>query len=258
MANHLCAFYASVDSATLTAITTLVDDVLTRPATDRYQVPADCNAIHWAAALGPYVTRAQIVSPTLEVRRMSCDIVPIERGASAFTLTGPRIWVPKAEVTLTPTENFQLFGSEDGSGATAIYGVIALKTPGALPAMPAGEIRVVRATASVTLTANAWTTLTPSFEKDLEPGTYALVGFIPSSAGCIAARAIITGQPYRPGVPGVSGSIPAGLAHDYKFYDQVMWYDMGHFTNITPPQFQFLSASADTSELIYLYVVKIG
>jgi len=258
MANHLCGFYASVDSATLTPITTLVDDVLTRPATDRYQVPADLNSIHWAAILGPNITEGRIVSPTLEVRRMSCDIVPLERGNTAFTLTGPRMWIPKAEVTLTPTENFQLFGAEDGTGATAIEGLVALKTPGALPAMPGGEIRVVKATAQVNLTANAWTTLTPNLEKDLEPGTYALVGFIPASAGCVAARVIITGVPYRPGVPGAAGAIPGGLAHDYKFYEQMMWYDMGHFTNITIPQFQFFSFSNDTSELIYLYVVKIG
>ena len=94
MANHLCAFAASIDSATLTAVNSVVDDVLTRPAADRLQVPAEANAIHWAAALGANLTRAQIVSPTLEVRRMSCDIVPIERGAAAFTLTGPRIWIP--------------------------------------------------------------------------------------------------------------------------------------------------------------------
>jgi hypothetical protein len=255
---HLAAFYISVDSATLTAVTTLVDDVLTRPATDRYQVPAEVNAIHWAAALGPSVTRAQVVSPTLEVRRMSCDIVPLERGASAFALTGPRLWIPKAEITLTPTENVQVYGSEDGTGATAIYALLSLKAPGGPTPMPGGEIRVVRATATTTLTANVWTTLTPSLEKDLEPGTYALVGFIPASAGCIAARALISGQPFRPGVPGVAGTIPAGLAHDYKFYEAVMWYDMGHFTNITPPQFQFLSISADTSELVYLYLVKIG
>jgi len=255
---HLCGFYIAADSATLTPITTLVDDVLTRPAADRYQVPPDLNAIAWAAACGVNLTRAQIVSPSLAVRRMTMDIVPFDRGQAGFLLENLRVFIPKAELTLIGTENFQVQGSEDGAGATAMFALVCLKAPGPAPAMPAGDIRVVRATAAVALTAFAWTTFTPTLEYDLEPGAYALVGFIPASAGLIGARAIFTGQGYRPGVVGVQGTAITGLDHGFNFFQELMWEDLGHFTHVNVPQFQFFSASADAAETIELYLVKIG
>lgn len=255
---HLCAFYKSVDSATLTPLDAIVDDVLTRPAADRLQVPPDLNAIAWAAAIGVNLTRAQIVSPSLAVRRMTMDIIPHERGVILFTLESGRVFVPKAELVLTPTENFMVYGSEDGAGATVMAALVCLKIPGAAESMPAGDIRVVRATAGVTLVPFVWTTLTPTLEYDLEPGVYQLVGFIPMSAGCIAARAIFTGQGYRPGVIGVSTTAPLGFDHGNGFYDKLMWEPLGQFSHISPPQFQFFSGSADTAETIELYLVKIA
>jgi hypothetical protein len=256
MATHLCAFYEQVDSATLTAVDTIVDEILSRPAADRFQVPSDLSSIAFALASGPYLTRAQIVSPSIEVRRMTLDIVPARRGARTFGNSYIEALVPKADLVLTPTENFQLFASEDGSGATDIFGLIALKAPGALPAMPGGDIRVLRATAQQTLSAYEWTTFTPTLEHDLEPGTYTLVGFIPISASIVAARAIFTGQGYRPGVPGRPTSGDAHIDFDEKLYDKLMWYPMGSFTHISPPQFQFLAWGADTSETIILFLIK--
>jgi len=258
MGTHLAAFKKSIDSAVLVSLDTIVDDVLTRPAADRFQVPPDYNSIAWAAALGVNVTRAQIVSPTLEVKRMSLDIIPHERGGIIFSLESPRVLVPKVDLVLTPTENFQIFGSEDGAGATVVAALVALKAPGALPAMPSGDIRLVRATAAVTLVVDTWTTLTPVFEKDLEPGTYVLVGFIPQSTNLIAARVMFPGGTYRPGVPGAAGANAVALDHGADFYDKLMWYAMGTFTHVSPPQFQFLSTVADTSEVIILYVIKVG
>jgi len=253
---HLCGFYISVDSATLTPVTTLVDDVLTRPATDRYSVPSDLNKIAWAAGCGVNVTRLQVVAPSLAVRRMTCDVIPIDRGAAGFTATSPKAFIPHADIVLTPTENFMVYGSEDGAGATAMYALVCLQAPGPAPAMPAGDFRVVRGTATATLTAQAWTTFTLTLEYDLEPGTYHLVGFIPGSAGLIGGRAIFTGQGYRPGMPGVQGTASTFQQHDRENFEGLMWEDLGQFTHVNVPQFQFFSASADTAETVELYVVK--
>lgn len=255
---HLCAFYVSVDSATLSALGAIVDDILTRPATDRFQVPSELNTIAWAAALGVNVTRAQLVSPSLAVRRMTMDIIPHERGTASFSLETARLFIPKSELALVATENFMVYGSEDGAGATAIYGFVCLKSPGPAEPMPAGDIRVVRTTAAVTLVANTWTTLTPIFEYDLEPGTYVLVGFIPISATVIAARAIFTGQAWRPGVPGLISTVPLGCDIGKEFFDGLMWEPLGTFTHISPPQFQFFATAGDTAETIELYLVKIA
>lgn len=253
---HLAAFYAAIDSATLIPVDTIIDDILSRPAVDRFQVPSDLNSIAWAAALGTDLTRAQLVSPSLEVRRMTLDVVPHTRAAVAFAGAAGRVFVPKAELALIPTENLLLEASEDAVGASDVYGLICLKTPGAPPAIPAGDIRVVRAVAAVALTPNEWTTLTPILENDLEPGTYELVGFIPVSATIIAARALLVGQPYRPGVPGLAGAIEDAMDFGEQFYDKLMWESLGSFTHISPPQFQFLASAADAVETIILYLVK--
>jgi hypothetical protein len=96
--------------------------------------------------------------------------------------------------------------------------------------------------------------LTP--DVSLEVGTYALVGFLPISAGCIAARAIITGQVNRPGVPGVAGTESAALKLEPSYLTEIQGYLMGTFSHINLPVIQFLSSSADTSEVVYLYLVK--
>lgn len=257
MGTHLVAYSSSIDSATPTQLDTLVDDVLTRTGTTRYLVPDDYRYIMWSAALGVSLTRAYLSSPSLQVRRTYAEIIPHRRGANAFSLDGLQVHVPIAPIELTATEELEALAAEDATGAEREYVLVALG-PGERPAIPTGDIRIVRATATTTLTANAWTTVTVTPELSLEPGEYSLIGFLPISAGCIAARALFTGAVYRPGVPGLAGSEAAARSFDPATLPGVQWYEMGSFTHLTIPQFQFLSASADTSETVIMWVVKTG
>jgi hypothetical protein len=257
MATHLAAWVDSIDSATLTRIRNLVDDVLNRPSVDRYRVPTAYNYIHWAAALGPNITRAQIVTPTLGVQRQSLEIVPRARGALIFTRSMPEIFKPFRPIALTPDEDLEVQAAEDGAGATSVAALVALG-PATLPPPPDGPIRRIRATASVTLTPNTWTTVTLVPDLSLEPGIYTLIHFIPNSAGCIAARALFVGQVFRPGMPGLPGAEPIGADYDDGLFRQLGYYAMGTFKHTDFPQFQFLSATADTSETVIMDVVKTG
>jgi hypothetical protein len=159
---------------------------------------------------------------------------------------------------LESTENLQLKASEDAGGASAVYGLLFLKPAGALPALADGDIRVIRATAAATLTANAWTTFTPVLEKDLEPGRYQLAGFLPSSATIVAARALITGQVSRPGMIGIQGAEAVARHFLPHYLDKLMFYNMGEFSHTNIPQFQFLATAGDTSEVVILYLVRTG
>lgn len=257
MGNHLIGFFQSVDSASLTEINTLVDDVLTRTGATRYLVPAEYNQVLWGAALGANVTRAQIFSPSLEVRRENVELVPRRRGAAAFSLGFPEIWIPGRPIPMIPTEEISARVAEDAAGASTVYSIIALGPP-QLPQMPNGEIRHVRATGTTTLTANAWTTCALTLDSALEPGEYALVGWKAISAGAIAARAIITGQVWRPGLPALAGTEAAAVDHNPTLLDDLMFMNFGIFTHVNIPQFQFLSASADTAETLILYIIKVG
>lgn len=255
--NHLCAFYESLDSATLTEIDNVVDDVLTRSSAERFLVPNEFNNILWAAALGANITRAQIAAPSVGVRRMSLEVVPRVRGAAAFTRTMLEIFIPPAPIPLIASEEIAFQAAEDATGNSAVYGLVALG-PKTQPALPAGDIRLIRATGATTLTANRWTTVTVTPELSLEPGRYTLIGFLPISAGCIAARALITGQNWRPGVPGIAAAEATAVNFDAERIERLEYEPMGEFTHINPPQFQFLSSSADTSEVVFMWVIRTG
>lgn len=255
--NHLCAFYESIDSASPIEIDNVVDDVLTRASAERFLVPEGFNHVLWAAALGPNVTRAKIETPSLGVRRMSTEVIPRRRGAITFDLSKPEIFVPPSPIPLTPSEELAFHAAEDAAGASAVYGLVALG-PATQPALPAGDLRIIRATGATVLTANKWTTVSMTPELSLEPGRYMLIGFLAISANAIAARALITGQNWRPGMPALAGSEAAALDFAPMRLEQLNFEQMGEFTHINPPQFQFLSSAADASETVFMYVIKVG
>ncbi len=257
MATHLCAFQQSVDSATLVAINNVVDDVLTRTSVTRFLIPPLYNRIRWAAAAGQNLTRAQIITPSLLVRRMNPEVAPRKRGSEGFTLTAPEIFLPQRPLILVPGEEIEFDTAEDGAGATQMDGFVALSLD-VLPPVPDGDIRIVRATGTTTLALRAWTSVVLTLDSSLEAGVYALVGFIAMSATVVAARAIITGQPNRPGVIGFQGAESAAVDFEAALFNQTIYYDMGHFTHITVPAIQFFAGAADVAETVYLYVVRIA
>ena len=258
MATHLIAWQESIDQATLGRITTVQDDVLTPDGTDRFLVPDEYNYMRWMFATGPSLTRATINAPSLAVQRSNLNISPRQDGGNSLSLTAPQVMIPVRPIELTPTESIEAQTAEGGGGATQQNVVVALSTAD-LPPMPDGQIRAVRATATVAaVTAFTWAAVTMTLESSLEPGRYSLVQFLPSSAGCIACRALPQGGGFRPGMPGLVGTETTAMDFDPSVYNGLGWYDMLEFTHITVPQFQFFTASADTAFTIYLYVIRTG
>ncbi len=258
MAWHTVAWYQSVDTGgVLTELDTVVDDVLTRSGAKRFLVPQDYRYLRFAFATGVNLTDARLSTPSMLVRRMHGYIVPHRRGARTLGLDAMEVAIYDPPIALTATEEISALANEDAAGADALT-VVASLGPETLPLAPRGDVRIVRLLGTTALTANVWTTVSVTPEFSLEPGTYVLAGFLPISAGCIAARAILVGQQYRPGFPGLAGSEAAALDVDMANLRPLLGYNLGTFTHITIPQFQFLSASADTSEVVYAFVVKVG
>jgi len=253
MATHLCAYTAVLNTDTLTELNVVKDDVLTQSGSTRFYVPPDRAFVHAKAALSTSLTSAYIKTPSLEVRRTTPYVIPSVVDAVSFPLD--RFCVDKEErpISLVPTEELGFYAKTAAN--VRAYGLVWLG-PDTLPAAPAGDVRVVRCTGSTTLTANEWTSVPITPDVSLEVGTYTLVGFLPISAGCIAARAIITGQVNRPGVPGIAGTEAAALKLEPDYLSRLQFYTMGTFSHINLPVIQFLSSSADTSEVVYLYLVK--
>lgn len=261
MAQHLAGWTGSADQATLAAIPTLVDQVLT-PATGtgRYLVPNDKPFIWWGFAGGISLTRAQVVTPSLGTKRESLELIPHKRGTDeTLTKTGPELWVPPRRIPLIGTESLELDTSEDGAGATRMTGFVSLG-PDALPPMPEGEIRRSRFTGTTTLAARAWTLATLTPDVTLEPGTYQLVRGFVYSAGAVMGRFVFQGGSYRPGVPAFSGTAEGdGFDFDGEYAQApFMSYAMGEFTHLTIPQLELFSISADTTETVVLDIIRTG
>lgn len=253
---HISAWRESIDSATLTPVDAVVDDILNRPTAERFLVPAGMNFVHWVAALGVDITRAQLVSPSIGVRRMSFEIIPRVRGSVTFEEPNINVFKPIRPFKLDATEHIEFQAAEDNGGASVVVGLVELG-PEQLPAAPNGDIRIVRMTGTTTLVAATWTTVQPTEDVTLEPGMYSLIGFLPMSANVIAARAIIPGQNYRPGMPGLAAAEAAAVDINPATVWPLMGYEMGRFDHNNIPQFQFLSEVADTAETIIMFIVKV-
>jgi hypothetical protein len=253
MATHLCAYTGVLPTNTLSELNVVKDDVLTQSGNTRFYIPPDRNNVIAAAALSTNLTTAYLKSPSLEVRRTRPYVIPSVVDSISFPLDRFCVHKPSRPISLSPTEELS-FMAQTGANVR-VYGLVWLG-PATLPPAPAGDIRVVRCTGNTTLVPNEWTSVPLTPDVSLEVGTYALVGFLPISAGCIAARAIITGQVNRPGVPGVAGTESAALKLEPSYLTEIQGYLMGTFTHINLPVIQFLSSSADTSEVVYLYLVK--
>jgi hypothetical protein len=253
----MIAWTESQDSATLVDIAAVTDDILTPSGTDRFFVPNDYRNIYWGAALGTAISRAKYKAPSLETRQQDVEILPRSVGADAFSLDQPQIFLPQRPIPLASTDSLGFQAAEDGAGADQLYGVAVLG-PDQPDFAPNGDILTARGTGTTTLTANAWSTVTITLETDLEPGRYALVGAICISATAIVARAIITGQNYRPGFIGLAGTEATAADYDPAIYSIMQGLSYGEFTHVDVPQFQFLAAAADTAQTVLMKCIRIG
>jgi hypothetical protein len=167
------------------------------------------------------------------------------------------LYVPSNPIQLRPTEEITAVGAEDGSGATQVTVLVALGGS-ALPPAPVGDLRQIRFLGTTTLSPFSWTSVSVTPEQSLEPGTYVLVHFVPISAGCIAARAIFPAGTFRPGMPGLAGAEASAVTFDPGMLSQIGYYPMGSFTHLQLPIFQFLSSSADTTEVVHAWAIKVA
>jgi len=255
---HTFAFYESIAANTTKEVNTVQDDVLTRTATTRFMVPVGLKNLYWGFVGGVNLGDAYVSAPSLITRKFTLRIIPKKIGDTVIDKDNAEIWLPPRPVTLKETEEVSLIAQNTStSAASATVGVLSLGVD-ALPPVPSGDIILVKATGSTTLTAYTWTSVKVTPEVQLEAGTYALVKFIPISAGCIAARVIIPGQVWRPGMPGIAGTEPSALDFEYDLLSAIPMFEMGRFSHLAIPEFQFLSKSADTSEVVYMYLVKVA
>jgi hypothetical protein len=246
---HLGAFTESVDSATLQDATPLSDGVW-NVQSDRIVIPDELPQAGLIYACGPSLTQVRLQAPSLN-RLWPLDVNPIDVNATPRYPT--RIFDRSGSpLRLVPDEQISIQFAEDGAGATR--GTIGLWLCRG-PLVPlTGEFFTIRATNASTLVANTWTNGALTLSQNLPSGRYAIVGFSARSAGLQMARLVFVGGRWR---PGVVGSTAVGTDGYYLFRHGNAGI-FGEFDHNNVPSVDFLSNSADSSQEVFLDLMKIG
>jgi hypothetical protein len=213
-------------------------------------VPRGMNYLGAAYAVGATVTNARIESPSLR-RVVNIDLANIDVAAMP---SSPYNFVPwfGNPLELDEDEGLRALVSESAAGAEQDT-VLAWLTDGKLEPV-AAPIYTVRASSSTTLSAYAWTNCSLSFAQTLPSGRYQVVGMHALSTGAIAARIVFVGGVWRPGCI-CHQSVGNRILNHFRYGYLGVW---GEFEATQPPTVDFLSASADTSETVFLDLVYLG
>jgi len=244
----IAAWTESQDSAVLTNIAAVADTHLRVVADDVY-VPA-LNQVAGYHFMGGNFTQGQIDSPSLRVQ----TLVDVEPADLADEPGSPPAFhdLFSSPIPLATGETIRTLMAEDAAGASRVNALLWFSDGPITPVT--GKIQTVRATGATTLAANAWTSCALTFSQTLPVGSYNIVGARFQSAGARAGRLIVPGYSWRPGAPGCDAD--GDISPDRFRYGQAgVWCT---FASDNPPQAEFFSASADTSEVVHLDLIKVG
>lgn len=248
--HHTAAYVASVTAASVeTDIAALNDGVLT--IANGHFLPQRPMRLLWAGVASATMSRARFSSPSIDVVTS-----PFIRDINvAANMGDPQRFANYIDdpLQLAALEELRYLHTHTAAGAEINYGVVGLDWQ-TIP-QPAGNVYTIRGTAVGTLVINTWSQVGAiTWQNALPTGTYACVGGVFMSAGCIAGRLTFENQVPRPGGLGI---LTIGGRTGYVFRNGILgvW---GVFHNYAMPTAEFLSVSADVAEEIYLDLVKIG
>lgn len=258
MSFHLAAWAQSTNPTALTAISALVDQAIRTSGND-VTVPDGVDLLIATYALGSILTRAQLQSPSLR-RLLNLEIRPIDQSAVSVTAQ-PLPWMPRFfdPIQLRHDENLDAFIVTTGGAAAINYVAAWLATSPIRPIN--GDVRTTRLTGTTTLAANAWTQVPLTLTDTLPAGRWQVVGARFESATAILGRLIFkgnTGQEgglsLRPGAVATQSAIRV-LPEEGRAGNLGAW---GEFDHNVLPDAEFLANAADTSETVFLDLIKLA
>jgi hypothetical protein len=272
MAFHMEYFRSSLSSGVTDVLqqVTFVSTGVLAPSANGVQVSAKLPFLHSLFGVGAHLERIQPQAASM-LPLPYPDLAGNNVGTAINT--PPTVWdfiyAPKP---LRPTETFNIFASQTSAGAeTEVVFVqftdgVVTPAPG-LALAPAlngnGMLTQVHATATTTLTANAFTQVTPVLDLPLPAGMYALVGARVMSATALAFRLAPINDPlWRPG--GIAVQASTDLDWPNQRYVNPLtghkspWGTWLTFFQNTVPNVQIFATAADTKEDMWFDLIKIS
>lgn len=240
-------------NAALAQLNALADPMV-QPQNNNVVVPGQIgampplNKLVGYLAVGATLTGAQLQSPSLR-QLFFPDIRPIDVGAEP---TSPSKYIDLYgdPITLAVGEQLEALITNTASDEESL---LIWLDDGQTPTLN-GEIQTVKATATTTLTADAWSNCTITMSQTLPAGQYAVVGMRYEGATGIAARILFPGQYWRPGVP--ASVAKSGL--DHRRFRNGNLGVFGQFSTTVLPSVDCLAAAADTAETFWLDLIKVS
>ena len=273
MAFHMEAFRSSLSSGTTDVfqqITYISAGALLAPSGNGVQVSAQLPFLHSVFGVSAHLENLQVQAASF-LPLPYLTLGPNNKGTAMES--PPRAWDyalrPKA---LRPTEFLNMYGSQTNGSAETVAAFVQFtdnNRPAAPPIATApavngnGMFTTAHATAATTLTANAWSQVTPIFDQPLPAGQYALVGVRAVSATALAFRIAPVVEPlWRPGGVACQSADQLDAPNQRYFNPQTGkvsdWGVWLTFFQNTAPFVQFWATSADTAEDMYFDLIKIS
>jgi hypothetical protein len=273
MAFHMEVFRSSLASGATDVfqqVTYVTAGAVLAPLSNGLQVSAMLPKLHSFFGVGAHLEN---------IRPQAASMQPLPYPVFAPNNIGTAIESParfwdftRGPKALRPTEEFDIYASQTSGGAET-ESVFVNFTDGVFEAPPAiasqstlngnGQFVIVHATAATTLTANAWTQVTPVLDSNLPAGLYALVGARVYTAHALAFRIKPLVEPlWRPGGVAVQTADqldPPGQ----RFFNPVTgkmshWGVWVKFFQNTVPYVEIWASAADTAEDMFFDLIKIS
>ncbi len=251
---HVAAWSQSIDpGGVFTALNAVQDTQLTVVAKN-IQVPSLSRIIALAAGIETTVAQqARLSAPSRRVKALQ-RIAPLQGNAAAASLpSDPHHVVDLRDTPLTMVagEVMQLEINSDPAAVQIQWGLVWLAD--GPTAVVLGDEFTVRADGTTALVSQVWTLVPLVFAENLPRGRYQIVGLRVQSASLIAARLVLVGNVWRPGVLGTNND--RHLEHPMFRHGESGVF--GEFEDTDPPQIECLAAAADAAEVVYLDLIQI-
>jgi hypothetical protein len=242
---HLSAFTSSIaNDGDLHQLSEVPDSIL--PASGEGLLSSGLSNLMAIGYVGTSLVRGQFQAPSLRDYG-NLDTDPINLGTAWES--PPRLDdLSMKPIPLAMSEEWDAFAAQDDAMDEEDIYAFLWSSNGQLDAYPAKKIVQIYWNASITLVEGSWSLIQMTMAQPLYPGQYAIVGARCKSAGALAFRFVPAGNPqgqaWRPG--GIA--VQADDQLDWPRQRRAGWGKWLDFTNVTVPQIEIFSISADTSE----------
>lgn len=246
---HLCCYSGSVAASTANVDMPLVNDgVLTRQ--NNHAILPQQGQLLLGVTMSADADRTLLNTPSVRYVGLP-SVVPVN--ASATVPTNPAIYdMTDAPLMIPPSDEIAIQGTQNNVGAQTMYTGVWFGF--GRREVPAGQRYRVRGTATITGSTGAWVNGSITMDTVLPQGNYAMVGLDVVGAGLFLARLIVPGTSYR---PGVLCRQSAGLVPSKIFTNGVLGVYC-EFNSVNVPNLEILQVSANTAQVIYMDVVRLG